>query len=95
MKDKRDNNSQRKDKRDNKDSDEGKDNRPTRVINMTIGESTAGGTTSRGNKRYTRMVMATEQVPAITFDQTDLECVNYAHDDDLVVTLNTRGNKVK
>lgn len=62
---------------------------------MIIGESAAAEITSRGKKRYTKMVMATEHVPAITFGQTDLEGVNYASDNALIVILNINGNEVK
>lgn len=36
-----------------------------------------------------------EQVLAITFNQSDLEDVNYPHIDSLIVTLNINGNQVK
>lgn len=83
------------DKREDNNSDGDNNDQPARVITMIVGKSVAGATTNKGKKRYAQMVIAVEttskrlreQILAITVDQSDLERINYLHDDVLIVTL--------
>lgn len=74
-----------------------------RVINTIIKGRVASGSISKGKKIYVRMVLTAEmsskktreQIPAITFYQSNLEGIHCSYDDALVVTVNIDEYEVK